>query len=443
MNLECIRLQNYRRFKRFEIHFHPELTVIAARNGHGKTTVLEAIAAALGPFTGAFDLGRSEHIRRSDARYSATSGSYENEQNFPVVIDAALESPEISWQRALLSSKGRTTTKEASPLSNWGKELQKDIREGAEVVLPVLRYYSSKRLWVSHKNVASKAVLTESRTAGYEDCLSSLSSFVQLQEWMKRASLAVIQHGIQPGYEGSNLRDRLKGIANAVDTVLAVQGWRHFHYSLVFEELAMVHKEHGALPISLLSDGVRAMISLVADLALRCVRLNSHLGELAPRESAGIVLIDEVDLHLHPAWQQTVIASLREAFPKFQLIVTSHSPQVLSTVGSDSIRLVFQDESEAWHSHKPQHEVLGLESSVALNDIMGVNPVPPVDEAQLVADYIALIEDGKFDSKSGLEIRTKLISTYGTHHSVLRDADRLIRFQAFKIRQNSDNKKDF
>jgi predicted ATP-binding protein involved in virulence len=435
MKLAHISLKNYRRFDDFKISLHPDLTVIAARNGQGKTTILEAIAAALGPFVGAFDTGKAEHIRRTDARYSKVGNGLENEQNFPVLIDATLSAPSIQWQRALHSAKGRTTTKEAAPLAQWGKALQAQLRQTAETPLPVIRYYSSKRLWVSHKNTHTKATLTESRTAGYEDCLSSLSSFVQLQEWMKKASLAVVQQRSQPGYEVAFLQSRLQGIADAVDTVMISEGWSHFHYSLVFEELAMVHPEHGALPISLLSDGVRAMISLAADLALRCVRLNGYLKEKAPRESTGIVLIDEVDLHLHPAWQQQVVQSLRNAFPNLQFIISSHSPQVLSTVKRGNIRVVFKDEDGRWHAQAPDQEVLGLESAIALNDVMGVNPIPPVDEAQLIADYTAAIESGEHDSPTGQALRARLLAIYGAAHTVLIDADRLIRFQSFKLRQ--------
>ncbi len=436
MNFSQLKLRNYRRFENFEIDFHPELTVIAARNGQGKTTILEAVAAALGPFVGAFDGGKSGHIRRTDARYGVVGEGFENEQNFPVVIDATLNIPDIKWQRALHSAKGSTTTKDAAPLANWGKSLQAELRQKVDVTLPVMRYYSSKRLWVSYSSIRTKSILTESRTAGYKDCLSSLSSFVQLQEWMKKASLAAVQQRSQPGYEHSNLQSRLQGIAEAVDTVMVSEGWSHFHYSLMFEELAMVHADHGALPISMLSDGVRAMISLVADLALRCARLNGHLKECAPRESTGVVLIDEVDLHLHPTWQQQVIQSLRNAFPKLQFIVSSHSPQVLSTVKRDNIRVVFKDSGGQWQAQSPDQEIMGMESSVALNDVMGVNPIPPVHEAQLIADYTAAIEDGLHDTPEGRALREKLIAVYGSGHSVIRDADRLIRFQGFKLRQS-------
>ena len=437
MELKQITLHNYRRFDDFSITLHPQLTVIAARNGQGKTTILEAIAAALGPFVGAFDAGKAEHIRRTDARYVVVGHGPEQEQEFPVTIDAVATTPPIRWQRALQSPKGRTTTKEAAPLAQWGQHLQAQLRQHASTPLPVIRYYSSKRLWVSHKNTATKAVLTESRTTGYQDCLSSLSSFVQLQQWMKKATQAVLQQQIQPGYAHSDLRQRLQGIANAVDVVMADEGWSHFHYSLVHDELAMAHPDHGALPISLLSDGVRAMISLAADLALRCVRLNGYLGERAPLESSGIVLIDEVDLHLHPAWQQKVVHNLRAAFPKLQFIISSHSPQVLSTVKRENTRVIFRDAQGQWLAQTPDEEILGLESAVALNDVMGVNPIPPLAEARLIADYTASIENGLQETPAGQRLRKQLQSTYGPTHTVLRDADRLIRFQQFKLRQAS------
>src|SRR5690554_7542542 len=99
LHLTRLQLTNYRRFPEFEIDFDPELTVIAARNGQGKTTILEAIAAAFGPFVGAFDNGKSKHIERNDARYRRVGESYENEQSFPVVINAELAAPAIHWQR--------------------------------------------------------------------------------------------------------------------------------------------------------------------------------------------------------------------------------------------------------------------------------------------------------------------------------------------------------
>lgn len=437
MRLADLSLRNYRRFEGFHIVFESDLTVIAARNGQGKTTVLEAAASALGPFVGAFDEGKSEHIRRTDARYGPVGAGPENEQNFPVVVESSLLDPAVSWSRELNGPKGRTTTKEASPLAHIGQDLQTQLRYDESVRLPVVAYYSSKRLWVHHSNTSRKAVLTQSRTSGYEDCLSSSSNFHQLQEWVRGATLADLQQQTRDVHADSNLGQRLRGIAAAVDTVLGQEGWAEFHYSFVFEELAMVHPSHGALPISMLSDGVRATVALTADLALRCARLNGYLGDRAPRETDGIVLIDEVDLHLHPAWQQHVVGDLQEAFPRVQFIVSTHSPQVLSAVSSRNIRVVYQDvKTGQWDAVGPDQEVLGLASSVALNEVMGVNPTPELEISETAASYTALIERGESESREARALRGRLEEVYGPGHRVLVDADRLIRFQRFKLRRD-------
>jgi predicted ATP-binding protein involved in virulence len=92
------------------------------------------------------------------------------------------------------------------------------------------------------------------------------------------------------------------------------------------------HDQHGELSVALLSDGIRNMIGMVADIAFRATKLNPQFGFLAAKETPGVVLIDEVDMHLHPEWQQVVLQSLTTAFPALQFIVTTHSPQVLTTV---------------------------------------------------------------------------------------------------------------
>lgn len=438
MIIKRITLTNYRRFDKFVMNFNSDLTVIVARNGKGKTTVLEAVAAALGPFVGAFDLGKSEHILRTDARYSRLGSDFDNEQNFPVIIAAEALNPEVQWQRALNSPKGRTTIKEAAPLANLGNKLQTELRSNPNIKLPIICYYPSSRLWINHKDSSRKSVISTSRTLGYEDCLSAASSFKQMQKWIKDVTASIQQEKEFKGYENSTLKQRLAGVQNAVNQVLAIEGWQHFHYSFAHAELVMWHADHGLLPISMLSDGVRAVISLTADLAFRCARLNGFLGEQAPLETAGIVLIDEVDLHLHPAWQQNILASLQSAFPQVQFIVTTHSPQVISTVEHNKIRIIEQCETGTYQAVQPNSEVKGTESSVALLEVMGVNPIATnLQEAQWLHAYIQKIETGEYKDAAAQELRRKLSNFYGEQHPILLDADRLIRFQSFKLKQQA------
>jgi len=80
------------------------------------------------------------------------------------------------------------------------------------------------------------------------------------------------------------------------------------------------------LPFTALSDGTRNYFAIVADIAFKCVTLNPHLKENALKETNGIILIDELDLHLHPDWQRRMIHSLKDIFPNVQFITTTHSP---------------------------------------------------------------------------------------------------------------------
>lgn len=434
-------LHSYRRFEQFSVKFDPELTVIVARNGQGKTTVLEATVAALGPFIGAFDEGRGQHLLQSDVHRKTTSEQWpSNEPQYPVVVAAELTHDRdriISWSRRLNSGKkgAKTTVKEAAPLNAWAKSLQNEVRAGQAVDLPVVAYYSSNRLWLSNMNRRSKSseTLTKSRTAAYEGALStSIASFYQLEGWMKTTYLASLQEHERP-FGNNRFASWLAGVSDCVDYVMAAEGWAGFKFNFALGELSMDHPDHGDLPVSMLSDGVRAIISLVGDLALRCVRLNPHLGSDAPKLTKGIVLIDEVDLHLHPSWQQRVVQTLRNAFPRVQFIVTTHSPQVISTVSSQQTRIVQKDDDGLWQAYVPDEQVKGLESSVALSDVMGVNPVPDVDEAKWIDEYTYLVENGRESSEAGRDLRNKLENAYGMSHRVLIEADRLARFQALKV----------
>ncbi len=436
MTLDELTIINFRRFKELNIYFHPELTVIAANNGQGKTSVLDAATIALGTFIGAFDLGKAKHIHHNDARYHRNANMSESEQVFPVRVVAKLSHFEFPVIRELNSAKSKTTIQGAAELTKYGKTLMEQVRNLEPVELPVMAYYGSGRLWNAHKNMSRKAVLSESRTMGYEDCFSSASSFTQVQQWMNKATFAALQQQTMDAYSDYKIDEQIKGIQETVNTVLNKEGWSNFHYSVQHEELAMTHQEIGFLPVSMLSDGIRAMVSMVADLAWRCAKLNPQMGTQAQQQTKGIVFIDEVDMHLHPKWQQTVISALRQAFPKIQFIVTTHSPQVLSTVNSENIRVLFQTVEEESEVVSPAQEIKGIESAVALSKVMGVNPVPPVPEAKWIADYTAKIENGTHEDEEGQHLREKLLALYGLRHPILLDADKLIRFQAFKLRKN-------
>lgn len=163
------------------------------------------------------------------------------------------------------------------------------------------------------------------------------------------------------------------------------------------------HSEQ-SFPIDYLSDGMRSMVAMVADIAWRIATLNPHLGAEAAQETQGVVLIDELDLHLHPEWQRRVLGDLRRAFPRIQFIVTTHSPQVLASAENRWVKMLNKD-----GELEDAGRVYGKDSNSVLEDVMGVGARPPEVEAQLEALF-AQLDDAEQALESAPEQAAEAVS---------------------------------
>lgn len=222
-------------------------------------------------------------------------------------------------------------------------------------------------------------------------------------------------------------RRTLTAVGQAVDIALTPSGWHGLEWDFAEDTIVAHHDEFGRLPVDTLSDGIRNMIGLVADIAHRSARLNPHLGESAAIGTPGIVLIDEVDMHLHPQWQQVVLQSLEKAFPLIQFIVTTHSPQVLTTVRKENIRIFLRDEHGMWTAGEPATSPLAHESGDALALIMGTHPRP--DAPAILPDlhaYEQLARAGQGNSEEAREIQARLDAAVHRAHDNREAPHRLI-----------------
>ncbi|MGS0743628.1 AAA family ATPase [Glaciimonas sp. GG7] len=448
LTLTKLRLINYRCFPHLEIDFHERLTVLVAQNGAGKTSVLDAIAVALGPFVGAFDEAHGPHFDAGDIRQSPVTKTDRREMEyakggvelvasgcFPFTLLAQVgmditPSPQ-SWKRQLSSpKKAKTTIKDCKELTKYGKYLQDEVRtEGSNVTLPLVGYYGTGRLW-QLKNLKTDELSRSSRTIGYTNCLNPDSSYKSFATWFRywtenalNARLENFQ--TQGGATSTEFDDCIASVNTAIKTCLAISAWDKLDYSVRHKELVATHPQLGQLPISMLSDGIRNMVGLVADMAFRATKLNPHLGAEATRQTPGIVLIDEVDMHLHPEWQQTVLTNLLEAFPQVQFIVTTHSPQVLTTVHSESIRVLNWVDGQPV-VETPHYEIYADESRAALEDILDVSSRPPLEVNMQLKDYLRRVEAGNDIDAATTAIRVKLEKELGTGNAQLQLADMLI-----------------
>jgi predicted ATP-binding protein involved in virulence len=435
IRINSLKLQNFRCFREIGITFDPQLTVIVAPNGGGKTAILDAVAVSWRLFVDAMlTKPGSTGFDHSDIRQEL-SPSQTMEPILPTSLIAkglvgqqsdslaGLESEE-SWARKLNSirPKAKTSYVDATVLKRFADDLRKQLQSevtnkgGISPTFPIIAYYGTGRLFGAHKLTKRKkeqANRPTSRYNGYEDCLSSSSRYKFFVDWFERFSREA-QDEIATGKPSrQQSASKLRAVKNAVDFVLKPSGWHSLKWDFAQGIITAEHPEHGSLPVDALSDGVRNMIGLVADIAHRAVRLNPQLNEKAATETPGVVLIDEVDMHLHPEWQQLVLKALKDAFPLIQFIVTTHSPQVVSTAHRENIRMLVQTSSGEWEARIPERNPYAHANSVALETVMGGHAYPPNETVDMLREYQRLVGNDEHDSTEALKLRTALEGKWG------------------------------
>jgi predicted ATP-binding protein involved in virulence len=456
MKVTSLKLENFRCFKELSVDFHEQLTVLVAPNGQGKSSVLDALRIALWPYVSAFDVVPgtmlSTGIEIDDVRLVRSERKKAMEPILPTRIETGFtyqgQVLQSARQRDKVSKGSRTSSKEAKALEQVGRKLQHQVRihtendteANDEVVLPCVAFYGTGRLWKQRYLTLKKQSSSDffSRTYAYVGCLDSGSDYKFFAEWffhlyasdfeqktkaMERQDYAGLVDEALPYAE------LMQCIRDAVNLVMKDQGWHNLSYSPSQKTLIMTSDDRGELKVDQLSDGLKSVVAMVADIAYRCVRLNVHLGREAARETTGVVIIDEVDMHLHPSWQQTIVHSLQEAFPRIQFIVTTHSPQVLSTVRRNNIRIIQSMQVDANTAEQPLGRTYGEPSGDVLHSVMSVDPRPPIDEKPDLQRLTELVDQGLYDCPEAVQLMQQLITTLGEQNAQLQRLQRSIQRQ--------------
>lgn len=454
MYLKQLCLCNYRCFESLHIDFHPELTVLIAPNGSGKTTVLDAARVALWPYVKGFDLGsqtgKGATIQIADVRLMPQSdGNMEPQPPSSIEASGTWESGAIerTWVQTRERLKPGTNTlsdAETKKLTAFANDLEQKVRSASSTVtLPLVSYLGTSRLWFEGRftSIAEDVALNTSdysRTSGYLNCLSYSSSFKAFTAWFgwifrsyREEQIRALEQKRQLDDTGQRFATVIEVITRAVDTLVTdATGWHGLEYKASqHQQLVMHHERFGSMPVDMLSDGVRNAIAMVADLAFRAYKLNPHLGADAACQTPGIALIDEVDMFLHPSWQQTIAGALRKAFPKLQFIVTTHSPQVLSTVRRENIRVLSPDQRGNIIATEPMAHTYGEPSGDVMHSVMLVDPQPPVAEKPDLQRLTEWVDQGRYQDDAALSLMNRLTQTLGEQHPQLQRLRRSIQRQ--------------
>lgn len=379
MKVTHLKLTNVRVIGSAEFRFHPVFNLIVGVNGVGKTTIIEALAFSLSEIIKRITKFRirMESFDMDTIRIGADS----------MDIECGFEIGELQdIYRIHKTRKGSVSQREtgkpreqvhATPdKAEFANDIASSIRygrsnpvvDGKVVGRPLAVFFSTNRAVPSERK-PSGTVASGDVTAAFAGAFSRRELlFGEYAAWMR------VQQTLS--------RERFSAkctLEFLEDTVMRfLPGYENLRLSEKNDRTLLIDQCTTTLPLLLnrnivtlkarqLSDGERGLLALVLDLTRRLSQANPEL-ENPATEAEAVVLIDEIDLHLHPKWQRQVVHNLTEAFPKCQFIATTHSPQIIGEVGSERIHIIADGEV-----HPPTHS-FGVDSSRVLEEIMKVDP---------------------------------------------------------------------
>ena len=405
MRVTDLKLANVRSIKAAELRFQPGFNLVVGDNGAGKTTVLEALAVCISEYVRAGARGPDVRPFKEDAiRIGAAS----------LDVECGFVSDGSSYRFVLHKPRGQTESRRGkrgfignrpagdSHLDEMSQPAGcADRAESEGRPLGVL--YSTARAVprerpprsLGARSVAYKDALLD-REVGLGYFASWLSMKQSIDVEGNQQALTAVQSAVRrflPGYD--NLR-----LSGADDPVL------------------LIDRRGETLAVRQLSHGERGILAVMLDLTWRMGHLNSELTDPAD-EAGAVVLIDEIDLHLHPKWQRQIARKLTETFPRCQFIATTHSPQVIGEVEHDRIQIIAED-----GMYSPTHS-FGVDSSRVLEEIMDANP-----RTKEVLDLLAQIKEEIDEDALGRARRllNRLIDQVGSHDAEVTRVRTLLDF---------------
>ncbi|OCH54104.1 MULTISPECIES: AAA family ATPase [Vibrio] len=377
MKLDSIEIENFKLFKHKKFEFNSNFNLIIGINGSGKTSLLNAVAVAVAGWAHSY-IANDNNLRpiedneireiQIDQRFDKTKETRIKAVGKALVVSPLEKCDEgiALWQRTRKEGSSTTITsaemKYAYPAGGGFSDKSYNVR--FEVLinrifnyierknhfdLPIIAFYECNRLWktIEKIDIEEAATLRHSRFDPYIDCFHTGSDDKAIGQWLLSEKLISLDEG----------RDTqvLKAIKYAA--ISALENCSDFKFDFKEKRVMVEFDDGSAIPFEHLSDGQRTILGLFCDIARRAAILNPHLGGEASEKVKGVVLIDELDLHLHPKWQRRIIEDLRRVFPNIQFICTTHSPFLIQSLRSSEELIMLNGEPLSQYSNLGIEEI--------------------------------------------------------------------------------------
>lgn len=406
MKINQIDIVNYKGFKDASVSFHPKINVFIGSNASGKTTLLSAITKAIFDFT--HDFVEKVHpqnkliLSDDDINYEKSFSTIN--LNFDVLKEKKLNS---------FIATGFVPDDIGNESSNFNKRrfsYTRKLYEAMEnpMTLPIIKFYPADRGNIDYNLDNPSRFYKISQLEAWENIYQSNISYSKFFHWFFENETNELR--IQRDHRDFELQNpTLKDIRKALHETFKLIGYKN--HKLVSKQINRKHnsKQYPTLVIQDLktgeeefienkSDGEKAVILLVADIAYNLSLAKDFTTNNDFLKSPGVVLIDEIETHLHPKWQRKIIPILQKIFPNIQYFIATHSPQVVSSVQSESV-FVCQN----FNIQKINLKTYGEDTNSILNYIFEATDRPK--------EYVELIEkfDKLIDQNSDIDNLEKVI----------------------------------
>lgn len=418
--MEHIELTDFRCYEHFEITFSRGINLLIGDNASGKTSLLMACKYILSTYFSGYSTANTHWetpkkedftIRQSDTFTEASKemridftlnaesyGIYERETERAIGMEIPQEIQSIV-KTSIKNSRAQKTPLRS--ITAYGQYLQRNsnqtVPNGRSVTavlpLPLFAYFSTEDVHQQRKesvNMSKFIVATPGRDLGYYECLNGGAL---LRYWVKR--MLVLKEA-QCGDTELNIVNR------AIAEALGEEGCgviRGLDIKVNARKVDALFTDGRSIEVASLSDGYHRVVNIVVGIAERCALLNGgYYGKEAAHETRGTVLIDEIDMHLHPSMQMAIMQGLQKAFPRLQFIATTHAPMVMTGIRScpeNSIfHLTYNGTSQRYEASPTN--AYGMDASSILRLIFNIHHDRTPEIAQLIEETFDLIDSNRF-----------------------------------------------
>ena len=429
MHIQKVIIKNFRCFEHLEVNLDPDINIFVGNNGSGKSALLDGIAAAMYPYVAEIQkIGskRQENspVLKGDLPVKQDGSEEKNQAEFNV-LTTDLDLPDwrfiyrnpptddnhnkrIKYYNYKTIRESPTQLSLFSPVSSDVEEVNK--KSYSEFIskydflsntseFSVIAYYKGDRNLKNITDIENNSNKTFDRFDSLTNSFDAISSFTDLSTWFFVREYEELREGRNRKDINFELPD-LKQIRKAISTIIAPNARVYFSGATsakMMVEWTMETGERRELLLSQLSAGYRNMLALVMDFARRLAQANPEMEN--PLAAEAILMIDELDLHLHPTWQQKIIPDLKKVFPNTQIIATTHSPEVVTTVQQNQVKIL-----EDYQIKECPSPTKGMKSSDIVRYVLGLSDLrPDTEESRTLTQLFEAIDNGQLEEAKRLK----------------------------------------